>query len=101
MADLHILREHVLGLPTARTIAYAWAKQVEGEFGMECTYEEGASADQLTFVRSGVHGSLQVTASQFELNAQPGAENGGNHRYRQQPICIAQHAMAVDNNFCA
>ena len=29
MADLHILREHALGLAKARRIAFEWAEQVE------------------------------------------------------------------------
>ena len=72
MANLHILREHVLGLPAARKIAFAWQEQVESDFGMECSYEEGKTADQLTFSRSGVNGTLQVTANRFELDAKLG-----------------------------
>lgn len=72
MANLHILREHALGLPKARKIAYTWAEHVEREFDMECTYEEGALADNVRFARSGVHGTLHVTASRFELDAKLG-----------------------------
>lgn len=72
MANLHILREHALGLPAARKIAAAWAEQVQSEFDMECSYEEGKAADQVTFVRSGVNGTLQVTADRFELDAKLG-----------------------------
>lgn len=72
MANLHIVREHVLGLPAARKIALAWAEQVESDFGMECSYEEGKAADQVTFSRSGVNGALQVTADRFELDAKLG-----------------------------
>ena len=49
MSNLHILREHALGLPKARKIAFAWAEHVESEFGME-----------------------HVTATRFELNAKLG-----------------------------
>ena len=72
MAHLHIRREHALTLAAARKIAYAWAEHVEAEFGMECTYEEGAKADQVTFKRSGVHGTLDVTADHFDLDAKLG-----------------------------
>jgi putative polyhydroxyalkanoate system protein len=72
VANLHILREHALGLTAARTIARAWADQVEGKFDMACTYEEGVSSDVLTFTRSGVSGTLQVTHNQFELDAKLG-----------------------------
>ncbi len=72
MADLHILREHALGLAAARKIAFNWAEQVEAEFGMECTYEEGKSQDVVSFTRSGVNGSLLVTKDRFELHAKLG-----------------------------
>ncbi|MBC7703239.1 MAG: polyhydroxyalkanoic acid system family protein [Rhodoferax sp.] len=72
MADLHILREHALGFARARAVALHWAEQVEKEFGMACTYEEGTSADTLHFKRSGVQGALQVTKDKFELDAKLG-----------------------------
>lgn len=72
MAELHILREHTLGLPEARKIAFKWAEHVEEEFGMSCTYEEGKAADQVCFTRAGVDGTLAVTKDKFELNAKLG-----------------------------
>ena len=72
MADLHIVRKHTLGLAKARKIALDWAEQVERDFSMECTYEEGRSADLVRFTRSGVQGELQVTKDHFELDARLG-----------------------------
>ena len=72
MADLHIVRKHSLGLKEARKIAFNWAEQVESDLGMECTYEEGRSADKVCFSRSGVKGELQVTKDRFELDAKLG-----------------------------
>ena len=72
MANLHILREHALGLSAARKIAYAWAEHVEQEFNMECTYEEGKASDTVHFERTGVHGTLKVTKAHFELEAKLG-----------------------------
>ena len=72
MADLHIVREHALGLPKARKIAFKWAEQVEAEFGMACAYTEGKTSDEVEFSRSGVKGSLVVTRDHFELSAQLG-----------------------------
>lgn len=72
MTDLHILREHALGMAKARKIAFKWAEHVEEEFGMTCTYEEGKTADEVCFQRSGVHGTLSVTREKFELNAKLG-----------------------------
>jgi len=72
MADLHIERNHTLGLLEARKVAFNWAEQVETDLGMQCVYEEGRSADKVTFSRSGVKGELQVTKDKFELDAKLG-----------------------------
>ena len=72
MADLHILRPHTLGLVRARKIAFDWAAQVEKDFDMQCTYEEGRAADLVRFARSGVQGELHVTKDRFELDARLG-----------------------------
>ena len=72
MADIHIDREHTLGLPAARQIAVQWAEQAEAQFGMECTYAEGTTSDLLSFSRTGVHGTLSVTKDGFELAAKLG-----------------------------
>ena len=72
MADVHVLRKHALGLAEARKIAFQWAEQVEKDFGMACTYDEGSTQDAVAFTRSGVSGSLQLTHDTFELNAKLG-----------------------------
>jgi putative polyhydroxyalkanoate system protein len=72
MPDINISRQHTLGLPAARKIAYKWAEDCEKKLDMECTYEEGDASDEVTFTRSGVNGTLQVTASGFELHAKLG-----------------------------
>ena len=72
MPDIHITREHSLGLPEARKLAFKWAESVEEKFDMECTYEEGKSADLVSFTRSGVNGELKVTKDSFELDARLG-----------------------------
>jgi len=72
VAQLHILRKHTLGLSEARKIAFKWAEQVESEFDMSCTYEEGAAQDEVCFTRSGVNGTLHVTKDKFELDAKLG-----------------------------
>jgi putative polyhydroxyalkanoate system protein len=56
----------------ARKIAFAWAEQVEQEFGMDCVYEEDEAMDTVNFTRSGVVGTLVVTGSKFELDARLG-----------------------------
>ena len=72
MADLRIHREHKLGLPKARKVAWQWAEDVEKNFGMECTVIEGESEDTIEFSRTGVKGKLLVAADRFELDARLG-----------------------------
>jgi putative polyhydroxyalkanoate system protein len=72
VADIHIVRNHKLGLEPARAIALRWAEQAEENLDMQCVYEEGGTEDEVTFKRPGAEGSLHVTASRFELNARLG-----------------------------
>jgi putative polyhydroxyalkanoate system protein len=72
MPDIRIRREHSLGLPKARKIAWAWAEDVEKRFGMACTVVEGDYSDTVEFTRSGVNGTLIVAADHFDLNASLG-----------------------------
>lgn len=72
MADIHIQRQHQLGLGAARKIAWKWAEQAESEFDMACAYEEGDDCDEVRFTRSGVKGTLRVSADHFALDAQLG-----------------------------
>lgn len=72
MADIHIHREHGLGLERARKIAWDWAEQVEQKFDMACTVLEGETSDTVEFSRSGVKGQLIVTGEHFELSAKLG-----------------------------
>jgi putative polyhydroxyalkanoate system protein len=72
MADIRIRREHSLGLPKARKVAWAWAEDVEKRFDMACTVVEGDYSDTVEFTRSGVSGTLIVAADHFDLNAKLG-----------------------------
>ncbi|MFI5447169.1 polyhydroxyalkanoic acid system family protein [Polaromonas sp. UC242_47] len=72
MANIHIERKHSLGLLEARKVAFKWAEMAEEKFDMACTYEEGDSADLVSFTRSGVSGELKVTPDMLELDAQLG-----------------------------
>lgn len=72
MPDIHIHRDHSLGLAQARKVAWAWAEQAESKFDMECTVLEGETSDTVEFTRSGVSGSLIVAADHFDLNARLG-----------------------------
>ena len=72
MADIKIHRDHRLGLPKAREVAWQWAEQVEQQFEMECTVIEGEMRDTVEFTRSGVTGQLIVEADHFALEARLG-----------------------------
>ncbi|MDP2016491.1 polyhydroxyalkanoic acid system family protein [Hydrogenophaga sp.] len=72
MADIHIERDHQLGMGGARKLAWRWAEQAENDFDMSCTYEEGDDCDEVQFTRSGVTGTLKVSADKFELDARLG-----------------------------
>jgi putative polyhydroxyalkanoate system protein len=70
--DIHIQRDHGLGLAQARKLAFRWAETAEEKLDMECTYEEGKTSDLVSFTRSGVNGELKVTKDSFELDARLG-----------------------------
>lgn len=72
MAEIHIVREHALGLEQARKLAFRWAEVAEKKLEMDCTYEEGKTADLVSFKRPGASGALKVTAERFELDARLG-----------------------------
>ncbi len=72
MADIHIERDHGMSLAQARKTAFKWAEQAEQKFDMQCTYEEGVTQDEVSFKRSGVTGTLTVTATAFTLQARLG-----------------------------
>src|ERR671912_115792 len=72
MADIHIHREHRLGLAKARKMAWKWAEAVEEKFDMECTVIEGDEHDVVEFRRAGVDGRLRVEAGAFDLTAKLG-----------------------------
>lgn len=72
MPDIHIRREHQLGLARARKIAWQWAEEAENKFDMTCTVVEGEYSDTVEFSRSGVSGRLIVAADHFDLDAKLG-----------------------------
>ena len=72
MADIHIVREHSLGLEQARKLAFRWAEVAEKKLEMDCTYEEGKAHDVVRFKRPGASGELKVSKDRFELGARLG-----------------------------
>ena len=72
MADIHIVRQHGLGLERARKLAFRWAEVAEQKLELACTYEQGSAADVVSFKRPGASGALKVTPERFELDARLG-----------------------------
>ena len=72
MPDIHILRDHTLGLREARKLALRWVELAQEKLEMTCVYEEGETCDLVAFSRSGVKGELKVTGEAFELDARLG-----------------------------
>jgi putative polyhydroxyalkanoate system protein len=72
MPDIHIRRDHTLGLARARKVAWKWAEHVEQKFDMECTVLEGDTSDTVEFKRSGVSGTMIVTGDHFAVHAKLG-----------------------------
>ena len=69
MSDIHIRREHRLGLTKAREVAWQWAEDAEKRLSMDCTVIEGETSDTVEFKRSGAKGTLIVAADHFEVEA--------------------------------
>ena len=72
MAEIRITREHGMGLEQARALALRWAEVAEQKLAMECTYEQGAAADVVSFQRPGASGQLAVEPGRFRLQARLG-----------------------------
>ena len=67
MPDIHIERQHTLGLARAREVAHEWVVHAEREYGLECVYAEGDACDVARFTRTGVDGDMEVRADSFRL----------------------------------
>jgi putative polyhydroxyalkanoate system protein len=72
MADIHIHRQHTLGLDEARKVASQWVQTMAEQFEMACAVSAGQTCDTIDFVRSGVTGRLIVSGDHFDLHAKLG-----------------------------
>ncbi len=72
MAQILIEREHQLGLAQARLTAAQWVQEAEQKFDLRCSYQQGEDADSVSFSRSGLSGTLEVSGSMFRMRAQLG-----------------------------
>ena len=72
MPDIHIRREHDLGLVAARSVAQRWIDDARERLGMSCTCAPGPEADIIRFERAGASGTVEVSGHCFELRARLG-----------------------------
>ena len=72
MSDIHIHRQHPLGLPEARKVAVQWAEKAQKKLDLQCTFVEGETFDTVAFTGAGVTGTLRVEADQFTIDAKLG-----------------------------
>lgn len=100
MPDIHIQRDHTLGLPDARRLALRLAELAEQKFDMACSYEEGKASDLVSFSRTGVHGELRVTGTRFELDARLGFLLGVfKDRIESEIVKNLDHLLAQEDPF--
>ncbi|VTU21294.1 putative polyhydroxyalkanoic acid system protein [Variovorax sp. PBS-H4] len=69
MPEIHIERSHRLGIEAARAIARKWVSEVEQDYGLSCSYEEGQALDIGRFSRAGIDGSVEVSGDSLKLRA--------------------------------
>ena len=72
MAEIHLHRQHQLGLERARKVALKWAQHAEKTFDVECTILEGDTSDTVQFKRAGVNGKMIVAADHFTVDCKLG-----------------------------
>ena len=72
MAQILIEREHQLGLEQARRTAAQWVQDAERKFDLRCDYQPGIEGDAVSFSRSGLSGTLEVSGTTFRMQAQLG-----------------------------
>ncbi len=72
MAQILIERTHPLGLEQARRIAAQWVREAEEKFELRCSYQAGEESDSVSFSRTGLSGTLDVSGQHFRMQAQLG-----------------------------
>ncbi len=72
MAQILIEREHQMGLAQARRTAAQWVREAQEKFELRCSYQEGEQSDSVSFERSGLSGTLEVSGTLFRMQAQLG-----------------------------
>ncbi|WP_438012616.1 polyhydroxyalkanoic acid system family protein [Psychrobacter raelei] len=70
--DLHIERQHTLGLARARQVTDDWIQSAEQDYRMTCHLQRLEDKDIVTFKRTGATGQLLSAPDKFELDAKLG-----------------------------
>lgn len=72
MTTLHIHRPHALGMERARQLGQTWMAEAQAQWGLQCEIQSTTEEDLIAFSRSGVSGTLRVTAVEFDFRAKLG-----------------------------
>jgi putative polyhydroxyalkanoate system protein len=68
VADIHIVRAHSMPLKKARAAADKFATELNDKFDLESSWQ----GDTLNFSRSGVSGTLELSATNVTIDAKLG-----------------------------
>ncbi|HRH18168.1 MAG TPA: polyhydroxyalkanoic acid system family protein [Aquabacterium sp.] len=72
MSDIKLQQSHALGLDKARELTRQWVDDATQKLGLSCQVTLGDEQDTVTFERSGVKGTMQVSGSSFDLQVKLG-----------------------------
>jgi putative polyhydroxyalkanoate system protein len=72
MSDITYQHSHNLGMDKARELATHWVEDTAKKMGLTCQHEQGATQDTISFERMGVHGTMLVSPTSFDLNIKLG-----------------------------
>lgn len=72
MSEIHLHKDHDLGLEKARALARHWVEEGAPRLGLAVKVEPGDQQDTIHFDRMGVEGRMQVSGSGFDLDIKLG-----------------------------
>jgi putative polyhydroxyalkanoate system protein len=72
MSDITYQHSHTLGMDKARALANDWVEDTARKMGLTCKHEQGADHDTISFERMGVHGTMLVSPTSFDLSIKLG-----------------------------
>ena len=72
MPDVHIEREHALGMARGRQVVAQWSERVQQAHGVQCNLTRGRAEDLTRFHRAGLDGILRLRARHVDLHIKLG-----------------------------